>query len=196
MKTARGIYPRAVFYGSLRCVARSIGIILVIRRFRQQEARRSELVHDEAQERPAGDGRHGLADIGHDMGEPRAEAARQHDRLAVGTHLLGTPEHVGLHRGAEDMVDGQVQLLDAENLVAASSRSPEAGAASPEIAMTVPAPVEDAAARPVFCIATIPASVAGRSGVPGRTFREKASVVLSSGASPLNAARDSRPPAD
>lgn len=82
------------------------------------EAGCRQLVHDEAQERPAGDGRHGLADVGHDVGEPGAEAARQHDRLAEGAHLLDTPEHVGLHRGAEDVVGGQVQLLDAEDLVA------------------------------------------------------------------------------
>lgn len=82
------------------------------------EARRGELVHDEAQERPAGDRRHWLADVGHDVGEPGAEAARQHDRLAVGAHLLGTPEHIGLHRGAQHVVGGQVQLLDAEDLVA------------------------------------------------------------------------------
>ena len=85
---------------------------------RTVEARRGELVHDEAQEGPAGDGRHGLADIGHDVGEPGAEAARQHDRLSVGAHLLGTPEHVGLHRRAQHVVGGQVQLLDAEDLVA------------------------------------------------------------------------------
>lgn len=77
-----------------------------------------QLVHDETQEGPAGDGRHGLADVGHDVDEPGAEAARQHDRLAVGAHLLGTPEHVRLHRGAQHVVDGQVQLLDAEDLVA------------------------------------------------------------------------------
>ena len=85
---------------------------------RAVEARRGELVHDEAQERPAGDGRHGLADVGHDVGEPGAEAARQHDGLAVGAHLLGTPEHIGLHRGAQHVVGGQMQLLDAEDLVA------------------------------------------------------------------------------
>lgn len=82
------------------------------------EARSGELVHDEAKERPSGDRRHGLADVGHDMGEPGAEAARQHYRLAVGAHLLRTPEHVGLHRGAQHVVGGQVQLLDAEDLVA------------------------------------------------------------------------------
>lgn len=82
------------------------------------EASCRELVHDEAQEGPTGDGRHGLADVGHDVGEPGAEAASQHDRLAVGAHLLGTPEHVRLHRGAQHVVGGQVQLLDAEDLVA------------------------------------------------------------------------------
>lgn len=76
------------------------------------------LVNYEAQERPAGDRGHGLADIRHDVGEPGAEAAHQHDRLAVGAHLLGTPEHVRLHRGAQHVVGGQVQLLDAEDLVA------------------------------------------------------------------------------
>lgn len=85
---------------------------------RAVESRGGELVHYEAQERPAGDGRHGLADVGHDVGEPGAEVARQHDGLAVGAHLLGTPEHVGLHRCAQHVVGGKVQLLDAEDLVA------------------------------------------------------------------------------
>lgn len=65
-----------------------------------------------------GDGRHGLAHVGNNMGEPGAEAAGQHDRLAVGAHLLGTSEHVGLHRGAQHVVGGKVKLLDAEDLVA------------------------------------------------------------------------------
>lgn len=85
---------------------------------RAVEAGCGQLVHDEAQERPAGDGRHGLADVGHDMGEPGAEAAGEHNRLAVGAHLLGTPEHVRLHRGAQHVVGGKVKLLDAEDLVA------------------------------------------------------------------------------
>lgn len=85
---------------------------------RAVEAGCRQLIHDEAQERPAGDGRHGLADVGHDVGEPGAEAARQHDGLSVRAHLLRTPEHVRLHRGAQHVVGGQVQLLDAEDLVA------------------------------------------------------------------------------
>ncbi len=50
------------------------------------DAGRGQLVHDEAQERPAGDGRHGLADVGHDVGEPRAEAACEDYRLPVPAH--------------------------------------------------------------------------------------------------------------
>lgn len=85
---------------------------------RTVEAGCRQLVHDEAQERPARDRRHGLANVGHDVGEPGPEATRQHDRLAVGAHLLRTPEHIRLHRGAQHVVGGQVQLLDAEDLVA------------------------------------------------------------------------------
>ena len=88
---------------------------------RAVEAGRCELVHNEAQERPAGDGRHGLADIGHHVGEPGAEAARQHNGFAVRAHLLDTPEHVRLHSRAQRVVSGQVKLLDAEDLVAGNT---------------------------------------------------------------------------
>ena len=48
------------------------------------------------------------------MGEPGAKAARQHNGFTV-------REHVGLHRGAQHVVGGQAQLLDAEDLVAGNT---------------------------------------------------------------------------